>query len=80
MTHTRRSDSFDGYNRGRQWEITCTEVAKLRLAQRGETETVEAVGGEMAPLVTSLVRASASADDDSGSGLRRRVSNPRPGG
>lgn len=36
VTHTKKSRSaFDGYNRGRQWAITCVEVAKLRIVQRG---------------------------------------------
>jgi integrase len=34
VTHTKKSRSaFDGYNRGRQWEITCAEVAKLKLTR-----------------------------------------------
>jgi integrase len=34
VTHTKKSRSaFDGYNRGRQWELTCTEVAKLKIAR-----------------------------------------------
>ena len=76
VTHTKRSRSaFDGYNRGRQWELTCAEVAKLRLARRAEDlEVPIAVGA--APLVT----VGATTGDASGSGLRRRVSNPRPGG
>jgi integrase len=39
VTHTKRSRSaFDGYNRGRQWEATCAEVAKLRITRRLATE------------------------------------------
>jgi hypothetical protein len=35
VTHTRKFRSaFDGYNRGKQWEIVCGEVAKLRIARR----------------------------------------------
>jgi hypothetical protein len=35
VTHTKKSRSaFDGYNRGRQWAITCAEVVKLKLARK----------------------------------------------
>jgi hypothetical protein len=35
VTHTRKARSaFDGYNRGRQWELTCAEVAKLKISRR----------------------------------------------
>jgi integrase len=35
VTHTKRQrGAFDGYNRGRQWEATCAEVAKLRITRR----------------------------------------------
>jgi hypothetical protein len=35
VTHTRkRRSAFDGYNRGFQWERTCTEVAKLKISRR----------------------------------------------
>ncbi len=43
VTHTKKSRSaFDGYNRGRQWEITCAEVAKLKIARRpvGQGEVI----------------------------------------
>lgn len=55
VTHTKKSRSaFDGYNRGRQWEITCAEVAKLKIARRpaGQGEVIAlplaagAAGGE----------------------------------
>jgi len=81
VTHSKKSrTAFDGYNRGRQWELTCAEVAKLRLTRHAEEDAISTAVGETAPLVTSLVTASASTGGDSGSGLRRRVSNPRPGG
>lgn len=82
VTHTKRSRSaFDGYNRGRQWEVTCAEVAKLKLVRRTAELAAEPIAvGDTAQLVTSLVTASASERDASRSGLRRRVSNPRPGG
>ncbi|MDX2093934.1 MAG: hypothetical protein SFX73_39235 [Kofleriaceae bacterium] len=42
VTHTKKSRSaFDGYNRGRQWAITCGEVAKLRITRRTEAEVIE---------------------------------------
>ncbi len=35
VTHTKkRRSAFDGYNRGLQWERTCAEVAKLKIARR----------------------------------------------
>jgi integrase len=80
VTHTKKSRSaFDGYNRRRQWELTCAEVAKLKLGRREDLAAAEpiAVGD---PLVTSLVTAAATDRDGSGDGLRRRGSNPRPGG
>jgi len=45
-THARQSRSaFDGYNRGQQWERTCAEVAKLRIARGARREAVSAVVG-----------------------------------
>jgi len=33
VTHTKKSrDAFSGYNHGLQWQITCTEVAKLKIS------------------------------------------------
>jgi hypothetical protein len=43
VTHTRkRRAAFDGYNRGLQWERTCTEVAKLKISRRtvGQSEVL----------------------------------------
>ena len=43
VTHTRkRRTAFDGYNRGLQWERTCAEVAKLKIARRprGQGEVI----------------------------------------
>jgi hypothetical protein len=35
VTQTRKKRSaFEGYNRGLQWERTCAEVAKLKIARR----------------------------------------------
>ncbi len=35
VTHTRKKRSaFEGYNRGLQWDRTCAEVAKLKIARR----------------------------------------------
>ena len=35
VTHTKKSrDAFSGYNRGLQWQITCAEVAKLKITRR----------------------------------------------
>jgi hypothetical protein len=35
VTHAKKQRSaFDGYNRGRHWERTCAEVAKLRISRR----------------------------------------------
>lgn len=77
VTHTKRSRSaFDGYNRGRQWEITCAEVAKLKLSRRDEIEAAEPVAvGDPAVAVTVLVTGAASTRKGSSKGLRRRVSN-----
>ena len=81
VTHTKKSRSaFDGYNRGRQWEITCTEVAKLRLVRSDDAAAMPVAVGETSQLVTDLVTAAASQRDDSSIGLRRRGLNPRPGG
>jgi integrase len=34
VTHTKKTrTAFDGYNRGRQWEATCREVAKLAIVR-----------------------------------------------
>lgn len=52
VTHTKKSRSaFDGYNRGRQWEITCCEVAKLNVTR---------------PLATVLLQAEASGEEQTG--------------
>lgn len=49
VTHTKpQRSAFDGYNRGRQWAITCAEVAKLRLVRRelgGEILTLPIAAG-----------------------------------
>lgn len=75
VTHTKRSRSaFDGYNRGRQWEITCAEVAKLKIARQADAIAAVA-GAEPIALVTDLVTSAVLERDDSSSGLRRRVSN-----
>lgn len=75
VTHTKKSRSaFDGYNRGRQWELTCAEVAKLRLVRRDADELAEPIAVGAGQLVTDLVTAAATRRDDSSSGLRRRVS------
>ena len=48
VTHTKKSRSaFDGYNRGRQWEITCAEVSKLKLARRSASSEVIALAAGM---------------------------------
>jgi hypothetical protein len=65
VTHTRKARSaFDGYNRGRQWELTCAEIVKLKIARRsvGQGEVIAlpvAAGAEGAE------RADAVADDAS---------------
>jgi integrase len=84
VTHTKRSRSaFDGYNRGRQWEITCTQVAKLKLmrdphdlialaADEGSPQNTEACAMEFgAVLVQPENPAAMSASSESG----RRDSN-----
>jgi hypothetical protein len=63
VTHARQSRSaFDSYNRGPQWERTCAEVAKLRIARGARREAVSAVGSD--PLHAAA--ASASSDDSEG--------------
>lgn len=72
VTHTRKSRSrsaFDGYNRGRQWEIVCREVAKLILYRSRGGDVVRlpraaaANGGDLVPL-----GAAPGITDESGSG------------
>jgi len=42
VTHTRKSrNAFDGYNRGLQWERTCAEVLKLRIARGVRSSAAE---------------------------------------
>lgn len=56
VTHSKKSrGAFGGYNRGKQWEVTCTEVAKLQLTRL--------VGGAE-PLAT--VRATGSGSSSGG--------------
>lgn len=55
VTHTRKSRSaFDGYNRGRQWELVCGEVAKLRISRKSRGAVVEFA----TPLATVVENAS----------------------
>ena len=75
MTHTRQSRSaFDGYNRGLQWERTCAEVAKLRIARGARREAVSAVVGAD-PLHAAA--ASVSSDDSEGNLAKPRGPDPR---
>jgi hypothetical protein len=59
VTHTKKSRSaFDGYNRGRQWEITCAEVSKLRIVRRevhGQVIRIAAVAGSSGPDAVPVV-------------------------
>lgn len=65
VTHTRKTRSaFSRYNRGKQWAIVCTEVAKLCLVR-------EALGAV-------VVQSSNSCAMSPSSGLRRRASNTGP--
>lgn len=74
VTHTRQSRSvFDGYNRGPQWERTCAEVAKLRIARGARRESISAVVGSD-PL--HLAAAFASSDDSEGNLATRQGPAP----
>jgi len=87
VTHTKRSSSTMErfYNRGVQWEITCRELAKLKIvrvqddliAPTAADGTSRNHNGETKMLGPSMVQSDVSRR---GSWLRRRVSNPRPGG
>ena len=96
VTHTKpRRDGFDFYDRGDHWIETCREVAKLKVTRlRDPHDNVivlpirAAVGDDRlrtsdvdpALFGPSVVQRSISSAMSSSSGLRRRVSNPRPGG
>jgi integrase len=64
VTHTKKSRSaFDGYNRGRQWELTCAEVSKLKLARRDvELEAIPIAVGESAVACSDPTLAVATLD------------------
>jgi hypothetical protein len=84
VTHTRKSrNAFDGYNRGLHWDRTCAEIAKLRITRGPRSSEIQhpiaASGGEVDPsLVTLLVTAAATGDNNNEKSWRRRESNPRP--
>jgi integrase len=82
VTHTRKSRSaFDGYNRGRQWEVVCREVAKLILVRTRGGDVIRlpraAVAGQR--FGAALVQSPQAAATTEGDLLRRRGSNGRPG-
>jgi hypothetical protein len=93
VTHTKKSRSaFDGYNRGRQWEIRCAEVAKLKIARvRDPHDNVivlpiavaggGATGGNpercTIELGAVLVQSGKTAEMSASSKSGRRDSNPR---
>jgi hypothetical protein len=80
VTHTRKSrNAFDGYNRGLHWDRTCAEIAKLRITRGPRSSEIKhpiaATGGEVDPsLVTLLVTASATGDNNNEKSWRRRES------
>jgi len=80
VTHTRKSrNAFDGYNRGLQWERTCAEVSKLRIARGPRNSAIEqpiAAGSGSDSLQFATVLASAENNDEKK--WRRRELNPRP--
>jgi hypothetical protein len=92
ITHTKRSTSaFDLYNRGLQWTRTCEEISKLKVVRVRDREDnafpmpIAANGGPVcsgeSPILGAvLVQSEESFEMLPTSGLRRRVSNPRPGG
>lgn len=91
VTHTRPNrTAFDMYNRGIQWDRTCAEVAKLKIARvrdpddnvirlpiaaNGPVDQLDPVA--LGPILVQSRKTSGISGDSS---LRRRVSNPRPGG
>ena len=96
VTHTRPNrTAFDMYNRGLQWERTCSEVAKLKITRvrdpqnnvirlplaaiaNGGTTRDDSTGpNALGPIVVQSRKSPMLSVD---SGLRRRASNPRPGG
>jgi integrase len=87
VTHTKKARSaFDGYNRGRQWDITCAEVVKLRLTRRVEKpapvvpllKISDEAPAPYSPLLTEFLTVAASDQNDNDFSWRRRESNPRP--
>jgi SAM-dependent methyltransferase len=90
VTHTKKSRSaFDGYNRGRQWEITCAEVAKLRIARVRDPHhdviaspmAAGATNGNVEPCTNDLgpvvVQSKKTVEISVASESGRRDSNPR---
>jgi integrase len=79
VTHTRKSRSaFDGYNRGSQWERTCSEVAKLRISRAAREPIAMIAAGALVESPLLLAAVVASGQNDDGISWRRRESNPRP--
>jgi integrase len=83
VTHTRKSrNAFDGYNRGLHWDRTCAEVSKLRITRgpRSSASEQPIAAGSTGPdpsLVTLLVTASATGDNNNERSWRRRESKDR---
>jgi integrase len=80
VTHTKKSRSaFDGYNRGRQWEATCAEVAKLRIVRRtGELVAMPIAASATADSPYGALTATASTENQKGNKWKRRESNMPP--
>jgi integrase len=79
VTHTKKSRSaFDGYNRGRQWEIVCRELAKLRLHRSSGGEIIPLPAVAAARFGAVMVQSSEAPAMTGGDGLRRRGSKERP--
>ncbi len=90
VTHTKKTRSaFTGYNRGLQWEATCREVAKLRIARRSvatvlatliessSENVVEAVGVERTSSPTTIRQSPPSSSNEPVSQIRPDVSPTR---
>ncbi len=79
VTHARSSGSrsaFTSYNRGRQWDATCREVAKLRI-NRGHREAISMVAGDRsAPAPYDPLTAAPTGQTNSSILCERGDSNP----
>lgn len=77
ITHTKKSRSaIDGYNRGKQWAITCAELVKLQIHRVSDEDQQSIAAASTADHGPTVVQADFLAAMSATSGLRRRASNP----